>query len=131
MQFCVFSNLVLWNLFYHQALRRAQICLTVHQIIGNSTERIAINLARKIPILSHKYCIELNFFITPFQITIVRSYRAAMFVLHVDSLKARALFVPKSRAILKPYGASLNTLASRHLKMYREQIKWRAWFIMV
>ena len=65
--------------------------MRVHQIIGNSTERIAINLARKIPILSHKYCIELNFFITPFQITIVRSYRAAMFVLHVDSLKANQI----------------------------------------
>ena len=32
-------------------LSRAQICLTIHQILENSTEGIAINLTRKIPIL--------------------------------------------------------------------------------
>ena len=94
-----FLKFGLMKFILSSGIGRAQICLTVHQIIGNSTERIAINLARKILILSHKYCIELNFFKTPFQITIVRSYRAAMFVLHVDSLKASALFGPKSRAI--------------------------------
>ena len=35
------------------------------------------------------------------------SYRAAMFVLHVDTFKARAMFAPRSRAVKKPYGASL------------------------
>ena len=30
-----------------------------------------------------------------------------MFVLHVDTFKARAMFAPRSRAVKKPYGASL------------------------
>ena len=42
-------------------------------------------------------------------ITIVRSYRAAMFVLHVDILKARAMFAPRSRAVEKLYEASLTS----------------------
>ena len=42
-------------------------------------------------------------FNSPFQVTIVRSYRAAMFVLHGDT---RAMFAPRSRAVKKPYGAS-------------------------
>ena len=42
------------------------------------------------------------------QITIVRSYRAALFLLHVDRFKARATFVPRSRAAKKPLGAFLN-----------------------
>ena len=46
-------------------------------------------------------------FYTPFQITIVLSYRAAMFVLNVDTFKARAMFAPRSRAVKKIYGASL------------------------
>ena len=36
--------------FYQQELRRAQIYLTVQQILGNSTEGNATNLARKIPV---------------------------------------------------------------------------------
>ena len=36
--------------FCQQAPGRAQICLTVHQISGNSAGRNMINLARKIPI---------------------------------------------------------------------------------
>ena len=44
------SNLVIMNFFYQQALGRAQICLTVQQILGNSTEENAINHAPKIPI---------------------------------------------------------------------------------
>ena len=55
----------------------------------------------------HKDFIVLYCFYTPFQITIVLSYRAAMFVLHVDTFKARAMFAPRSRAVKKPYGASL------------------------
>ena len=42
-------------------------------------------------------------------ITIVWSYRAAMFVLHVDILKARAMFAPRSRAVEKLYEASLTS----------------------
>ena len=38
------------NFVYQQVLGRAQICLTVRQIFGNSTEGNAINLARKIPV---------------------------------------------------------------------------------
>ena len=36
--------------------------------------------------------------------------RAAMFVLRVETFKARALFAPRSRGVKKPYGyrASLN-----------------------
>ena len=31
------------------------------------------------------------------------SYRAAMFVLHVDTLKARAMFAPRSRTVKKSF----------------------------
>ena len=55
----------------------------------------------------HKEFIVFTVFYTPFQITIVLLYRAAMFVLHVDTFKARAMFAPRSRAVKKPYGASL------------------------
>ena len=55
----------------------------------------------------HKEFIVFTVFYTPFQITIVLAYRAAMFVLHVDTFKARAMFAPRSRAVKKPYGASL------------------------
>ena len=49
-------------------------------------------------------------------ITIVRSYRAAMFVLHVDTLKARAMLAPRSRPVKKLYEASLTSeyCFSRH-----------------
>ena len=39
--------------------------------------------------------------------TIVRSYLAAMFFCMM-TLKARAMFAPRSRAVKKPYGVSLN-----------------------
>ena len=39
--------------------------------------------------------------------TIVRSYRAAMFVLHVDTFKNRAMLTPRSRAVKKLYRASI------------------------
>ena len=45
-----FSNLGLMNIFYQKALGRAQICLMIQKILGNSTEGNAIYLARKIPI---------------------------------------------------------------------------------
>ena len=45
----IFGVLV-WGFFYEQALGRVQICLKVQQIFWNSTEGIAINVARKIPI---------------------------------------------------------------------------------
>ena len=58
-------------------------------------------------------------FNTPFQITIVRSYRAAIFVFHVDShvdtFKARALFAPRSYAAQKPQGSSLNLRNARNM----------------
>ena len=38
-------------------------------------------------------------FNTPFQITIVRLYRAAMFVLYVDTSIGRAIFAPRSLPI--------------------------------
>ena len=47
-------------------------------------------------------------FNTPFQLTIVRLYRATMFVLHVDTFKARAIFASRSCRFKKPHGASLN-----------------------
>ena len=46
-------------------------------------------------------------FNTPFQMTIVRSYRAAMFVLHVDTFKNRTMLTPRSRAFKNLYGASI------------------------
>ena len=46
-------------------------------------------------------------FNTPFQMTIVRSYRAAMFVLHVDNFKNHAMLTPRSRAFKKLYEASI------------------------
>ena len=39
------------NYFYQQAQGRAQICLKILQILGNSTEGNAINQTRQIPIL--------------------------------------------------------------------------------
>ena len=43
-----------------------------------------------------------------FQITIVRSCWATMFVLHVDTFKAHATCAPRSHAVKKPYKASFN-----------------------
>ena len=51
------------------------------------------------------------FFNTPFQITIVRSYRAAMFV---NIFKARTMFAPKSRAVKNPFGSFLNDKGCHH-----------------
>ena len=45
------SNLVLWIFFYQHTLGRAQICLMVQQILGNSICGNVINLAQEIPIL--------------------------------------------------------------------------------
>ena len=53
LQYCVFFLYLKFgvlNFFNQQALRRAHICLTVQQILGNFTDRHAINLAGKIPI---------------------------------------------------------------------------------
>ena len=41
----------------------------------------------------------------------MRSHRAAMFVLHVDTFQARAMLAPRSRAVKKPYGASFKEFA--------------------
>ena len=38
----------------------------------------------------------------------MRLYRAALFVLHLDTCKARAKFAPRSRAFRKPYVSSLS-----------------------
>ena len=46
-------------------------------------------------------------FNTPFQMTTVRSYLAAMFVFHVDTFKNRAMLAPRSRAVKKPQKASI------------------------
>ena len=51
------------NFFYQHSQGRAQICLTVYQIlVGNSTEGNAINLAREIPIflVAEHYMMEEN-----------------------------------------------------------------------
>ena len=40
-------------------------------------------------------------------LTIVRLYQAAMFVLHVDTFKARTIFALRSRTFKKPYGTFL------------------------
>ena len=58
-------------------------------------------------LIKHKNCIVLNCPNTPFQITILRSYRVTLFVLHVDTFKARNLFAPRSCAVEKPFGAFL------------------------
>ena len=57
------SNWVLWIFFCQQALRRTQICLTVQQILGNSTEENAINFTRKISyfFVAKHYVMEWNF----------------------------------------------------------------------
>ena len=39
----------------------------------------------------------------------MQSYRAAMFVLHIDSFEARAMFAPRSCAVKKHYGVSFKT----------------------
>ena len=51
------------NFFCQQALGRTQICLTVQQILGNSTEENAINFTRKIPyfFVAKHYVMEWNF----------------------------------------------------------------------
>ena len=58
MQFCIFFVYLKFgpmNFFYQQALGRAQIYLTVQQILGNFIKGNAIDLARKISIfLSRK-----------------------------------------------------------------------------
>ena len=58
-------------------------------------------------------------FNTPFQITIVRSYRAAIFVFHVDrhvdTFRARALFAPRSCTVQKFHGSSLNLRNARNM----------------
>ena len=48
---CYLSLSQIWSyeLFYQQALGRAQICLMVRQILGNSILGNAINRAQKIP----------------------------------------------------------------------------------
>ena len=147
------------NCFHQQTPGRAQLCLTVQQILGSSTQGNAINLARKIliffvtkklpngielrqdlylsmcklsnlsPRLSHSVFFSVDPFFrrrrprnitgavagnprfhhrksalcetvfnTPFQITIVRSYRAAVFVFMLTVL---------AHAVIKPYGVSL------------------------
>ena len=50
------------NCFYQQALGRAQICLTVQQILGNSTEGNAKNLTEKIHVffVAKHYIMELR-----------------------------------------------------------------------
>ena len=45
----------------------------------------------------------------------MRSYRAVLFVLHVESFKVRAMSAPRSRAVKKPHGASLNDFLRVHL----------------
>ena len=53
LKFCVFFvylKFVPTIFFYQQVLQGEQICLTVQQILGNSTEGHTINLARNIPI---------------------------------------------------------------------------------
>ena len=56
LKFCVFFVYLKFvptnNFVYNnqQVLQGAQICLTVQQILGNSTEGNTINLARNIPI---------------------------------------------------------------------------------
>lgn len=40
--------------------------------------------------------------------TIVRSYRVAIFVFYVDTYMARAMCPPRYRSVKKPSGASLN-----------------------
>ena len=40
----------------------------------------------------------LTVFNIPFQMRVVRSYRAAMLVLHVDAFEARVMFAPRSCA---------------------------------
>ena len=48
---CFLSLSQIWSyFFYQQALGRARICLTVQQILENSTQGSAINLIPKIPI---------------------------------------------------------------------------------
>ena len=44
------SNLILWIFFNQKALEKAQISLTVQQILGDSTKGNMINLTWKIPI---------------------------------------------------------------------------------
>ena len=66
LQFCVIFLCLKFdpmNCFYQQALGRAQICLMVRQIFGNSICGNVINLAQKIPILfvAKHYEMEKNF----------------------------------------------------------------------
>lgn len=50
----------------------------------------------------------------------MRSYQAVLFVLHVESFKARAMSAPRSRAVKKPHGASLNDFLRVHLITFPE-----------
>ena len=45
----------------------------------------------------------------------MRSYRAAMFAMHIDTFKARTMFAPRSRAVKNPFGAFLNEKGCYHL----------------
>ena len=73
-----------------------------------SVDLFSRGLCWKPLIPSHKNCIVFNCFHKPFQMTTVRSYLAAMFFFHDDTFKARAMFAPRSRAVKKLYGVSLN-----------------------
>ena len=66
LEFCVFFLYLKFgpmNFFYWQALGRTQICLTVQQILGNSTVGNVINFTRKIPIffVAKHYVMEQKF----------------------------------------------------------------------
>ena len=77
--------------------------------------------------LYHKNCIVLCFFKTlkyTFFIAIVRSHRAAMFVLLVDILKARALWSRPDLEQSKPYLASLRFHEIRPFHFHEITFPW-------
>ena len=111
LQFCVIFLCLKFdpmNCFYQQALGRAQICLMVRQIFGNSICGNVINLAQKIPILfvAKHYEMEKNFA----KICIGRllamfpTVFCFRFFRRIESLYSH----PDLARSKKPYGASWN-----------------------
>ena len=90
------SRSVAFDSFSHDVFLSIDLIIRCRRPI-NITGAVARN-----PRFHHiKTVLCLTVFDMRFQITVVRSYRATMFVLYADTFIARAMFAPRSRAVKK------------------------------
>ena len=73
-----------------------------------SVDLFSRGLCWKPLIPSHKNCIVFNCFSQPISDDNCAIVSSRHVFLHDDTFKARAMFAPRSRAVKKPYGVSLN-----------------------